>query len=138
MIHASSLFRPEGGEAVLPGDAVAVDQLQPVALSHELVEGRLVLGRSEAVAGLPGRHSGELAEDGGVAVLYTIAIAAHHHWLVSLGHELVEGRLVLGGGEAVAGLPGRCACRLAPDRSIEILDAIEVAADPVEIGRAHV
>ena len=37
------LFRPDGGEAVLARNAVAVDQLQPITLGHELVEGRLVL-----------------------------------------------------------------------------------------------
>src|SRR5205823_4454702 len=84
------------------------------------------------VAGLPGRHSGELAEDSGVAVLRTIAVTADHHRLEALGDELVEGRLVLGGREAMAGLPGGGAGRLAPDRSIEILGAIKVPTHPVE------
>src|SRR5437764_4810952 len=111
------LFRPDGGEAVLARDAVAVNQLQPVALCHEQVEGRLILCGCQTMAGLPGRHPRDLAEDSGVAVLCTIAVAADHHRLVTLSYELIERRLVLRGGEAMAGLPARGAPRLAPDGS---------------------
>src|SRR5258708_18318145 len=127
-----NLFRPDSGDAVLARDTVAADQLRPVALGDELVECRLVLRGSQAVAGLPGRGTGNLAEDGCVAILHAVAVAADHDRLVALGSEGVEEGLVICGGHAMAGLPGRDALRLAPDGGVEILAAVEVAADPVE------
>src|SRR3954471_10971393 len=106
------LLRPDRGEAVLARDAVAVDQLQPVSLAYQLVEGRLVLRGCQAMAGLPGRDPGDLPEDCGVAILHTIAVAANQHRLVAFAHELVEDGLVLRGCESMPGLPGRGARRL--------------------------
>jgi hypothetical protein len=117
---ALNLFRPDGGDAVLARDAVAADQLQPVALGDELVEGRLVLRGSQAVTGLPGRSAGDLAKDGSVAVLHAVAVAADHDRLVAQGGDVGEEGLVLGGGQAMAGLPPGGALRLTPDGGVEI------------------
>ena len=113
-------------------DAVAIDQFQPVTLADHLVEGRLVLPGCQAVAGLPRRYTGELAEDRGVAILYTIAVAADHDRLVAFAHELIEGGLVLRGCESMAGLPCGGAWGLAPDRSVEILSTVKVTAHPIQ------
>src|SRR5579871_2340420 len=101
---------------VLACGAVAVDQDQTVSLTDKLVESRLILRGGHAMACLPCGGPCDLAEDGRVAILSTVAIAADHHRLVAFCHELVEGVLVVGRCHAMAGLPRRNTRRLAPDR----------------------
>src|SRR5579862_2053438 len=73
-----ALFRPDRSDAIVAADAVAVDQLQAVSLSDQIVEGRLILCRREAVARLPGRGAGDLAEDRRIESLRAVAVAADH------------------------------------------------------------
>ncbi len=100
------LFRPDGGEAILTSDAVAVDQLEPVALTHKLIEGRLILLRGEAVAGLPGGCACRLTPDRSVEIPRAVEVAAYPVEQVALARELVESCLIIRRSEAVTGDPG--------------------------------
>src|SRR5262249_49352268 len=120
------------GKAVLTCDTVSIDQLQPVALTDKLVKGCLVICGSQAMPGLPSRSVGNLAKDCRVSGLRAIAVATDHDRLVALAGYIVEERLVLIGGQTVAGLPGGRVGLLAPDGGVKVLAAVEVAADPVE------
>ena len=100
------LFRPHGGEAILTSDAVAVDRLQPVALTHKLIEGRLILLRGEGVAGLPGGCTCRFTPDRSVKFLRAIEVAAYPVEQVALARELVEICLIIRRSEAVTGNPG--------------------------------
>src|SRR5262249_1267713 len=132
MCETLCLFRPDSGKAVLSSGTVAIDQLQPVALADELVKGCLVICGSQAMPSLPGRGVGNLAKDCCVSDLRAVAVAADYDRLVTLTCYIVEERLVLIGCQTMAGLPGRGAGFLAPDGGVEVLAAVEVAADPVE------
>src|SRR6266511_2807124 len=112
---AGSLL-PDRGIAGLATDGVAVDLGEPIALSGELVELRLVLAGGEAMAGRP-RSAGSLLPDRGIAGLATDGVAVDLGEPVTLSGELVELRLVLAGGQAVAGRP-RGAGDLFPDRGV--------------------
>ncbi len=58
------------------------------------------------MAGLPGGGALRLAPDGSVEILAAVEVAADPVEHVALARELVEGGLILRGGEAVAGDPG--------------------------------
>ena len=58
------------------------------------------------MAGLPGGGARWLAPDGGVEILAAVEVAADPVEQVALARELVEGSLILRGGEPMAGDPG--------------------------------
>lgn len=97
---------PDGGVPRGVVDGVAVHELEAEALVGVLVEGGLVAGGVEAVAGNPLGAVVGLFPDGGEAGVVVDGVAVDPGETVALVDEVVEGGLVLGVGQAVAGLPG--------------------------------
>src|SRR5262249_13449067 len=117
----------DGGIQVLGAVEVAADPVKLVALTRELVEGRLILRRSHTMASDPRarrpllENAGELGSTGG-------GIAIHQHGVVAGRGPLIERRLIVRSGQSVAGLPdGRRGC-FDPQCSVERCRA-SVAAD---------
>src|SRR6266511_3490807 len=90
---AGSLL-PDRGIAGLATDGVAVDLGEPIALSGELVELRLVLAGGEAMAGRP-RSAGSLLPDRGVAWLAGDGIPVNLCESVTASRVRVERVLIL-------------------------------------------
>src|SRR5205823_6463250 len=100
---------------------------QSVALSHQLIEGLLILVRCQAMTGFPGGTTA-LFKDRRIASLPIDAISTHIHQSVALSHQLIESLLILVGCQAMTGFPGGTTA-LFKDRRIEILAVDTISVD---------
>ena len=118
---------PDRGVKVLASVVVAADPVEHVTFPGELIERGLILRGGEAVTGNPG-VGGTLLEDAGKPWAGGGGVAVHQHRMVALRGELVEGGLIVRGGQAVSGLPGGRRGGLDPQRRVQRCRAA-VAAD---------
>ena len=81
---------------------------------------------------LPNRCVSDFAEDGGIAIARAVTVTADHHRFIALRCHFVKEGLVLIRRQSMTRLLCRDGGQFTPDGSVQILSAIEIAADPVQ------
>src|SRR4051794_18864912 len=96
----------DAGVTILRAVAVAADHRRFVALAGHLIEECLVVGRTQAMTGLPGRRVLHLPPDCSVTNLRALQVTADPVERIALAGKVVECHLIIRCTQAVARDPG--------------------------------